>query len=341
MKYLASFIGLILLLVIITPICAFEMRDGDSIVIDTPIQDDLLVSGTSVTINAPVKSVTFAGGTLIVNAPIEENLIAAGGQILVNAPVGFDLIAAGGQIHMTSDVGGKVLAAGGDVTMNGDASNVGISGGSVHLGNSSHITHDALISASSYSTGGEVGRYLITEGYKEGFGPSLDLQKVISLISTIVLVIHILLAIGMLILGIILIRLIPTWFREVADTIRETTLMSLVFGIAGLIIACILILILLITLVGIPIAITLGMMLLLGLMVSTLFTGAALGLLITEKMGKDFSLIVSFAIGFVILEIIFLIPILGFFLKIIAVCTGLGALLMTAGKNIVPQTNNQ
>ncbi|PKL60874.1 MAG: hypothetical protein CVV33_00435 [Methanomicrobiales archaeon HGW-Methanomicrobiales-4] len=337
MKYQLLFTGLILLLLTLTPVYGFEIREGDNIVIDTPIHDDLLASGGSVTINAPVKSLTFAGGTLIVNAPIEENLIAAGGQILVNAPVGVDIIAAGGKIDITSDIGGKVLAAGGHVTMNGEASNVAISGGTVNLGNTSHVTGDALISASGYTTRGLVEGNLTAEGDKGGFGPSFDLHKAISLMSTIVMVMQILFAIGMLILGIILIRMIPTQFREVSNTVRNHTLMSLVSGVAGVIIAFFLIMILLITLIGIPIAVIIGLVFLIGLMTSTIFSGTALGIFITEKMGREFSLIVSFIIGFIILEIIFIIPILGFFIKIIAVFIGLGALIMTTWKMIESQ----
>jgi hypothetical protein len=329
MKCHVLFTGLILFLLALTPVYAFEIKDGENIVIDSPIHDDLLASGGSVTINAPVKSLTFAGGTLIVNAPIEGNLIAVGGQILVNAPVGVDLIAAGGQIDITSDIGGKVLAVGGHVTMNGEASNVAISGGTVNLGNTSHVKGDALISASGYTTRGQVGGKITAKGDKGGFGPSFDLRKVVSFISTIVMVMHIIFAIGMLIFGIILIRLIPTHFRAVTDKVQSRALISLVYGIAGIIIAFILIMILLITLVGIPIAVIIGLMLLIGLMTSTLFTGAALGILITGKMTREFSFFVSFIIGFIILEILFLIPILGFILEIIAILIGLGALLMT------------
>jgi hypothetical protein len=327
----------ILLIVTLTPACAFEIRNGDNIVIDTPIQDDVLASGGSVIINAPVKSLTFAGGTLTVNAPIEENLIAVGGQILVNSPVGVDLVAAGGQIDITSDVGGKILATGGHVTVNGKASNVAVSGGKVNLGSSSHVTKDAIISASDYTSSGKVEGKITADMDKKESGSSFNIQKVVSLISTIVVVMKILFAIGMLILGIILIRLIPTPFREVAGNVQNNALISLVFGIAGIIIAFILILILLVTLVGIPIAIFIGLILLIWLMVSTLFVGAALGSFITEKMGKEYSLMVSFIVGFVILEIIFLIPILGFLLEIIAVLTGLGAIMMTVWKKIESQ----
>ena len=329
MKYQIIIAVLIVLIFCMIPVSAFEVRDGDSLVISTPIPDDLLISGGTVTINAPVKSVTFAGGTLIVNAPIDENLIAAGGEIQVNAPVGADIITAGGKIDLNNEVGGKVLAAGGQVSMNGKTSNVAVSGGKVIMGNSSHITGDALISASGFTPGGQVDGKLEVNSNKQGVSPSLNIEKVGEVISTLILVIHILFAIGMLILGIILIRVIPGPCKAVITTIREKTLISLIFGIVEVIIAAILILILLITLVGIPIALVIGLTTLIGLIIAPLFTGAALGTVIIEKMGKNYSLILSFALGFIILEILFLIPILGFFIEIIAVFIGLGALMMT------------
>jgi len=327
-------IGIILILLIIVPGSAFVVREGENIVIDTPVYDDLLVSGGTVTINAPVQSLTFAGGTLTVNAPVKQNLIAAGGQILVNAPVGTDLIVAGGQVNILGDVGGKVLAAGGQVTVNGNASNVAISGGSVNLGSLSHITGDALVSASDCSTKGIVEGRLDAKEDKRDASSSFNPGTVVSLLFTVMVIIQILFAIGMLILGIILIYLIPSQIKAVVATVREKTLISLIYGVAEIVLAFILGVILLITIIGIPLAVVIGFCTIIGLILSTICTGAALGTVVVDKLKKDYSLIVTFVIGFVILQILFLIPVLGFIIEFFAVFIGLGALILTGWKMI-------
>lgn len=337
MRYQTLMTGLLLFMLIIIPVSAFEIREGDSIVISSPITDDLLVSGGTVIINAPVKSVTFAGGTLIVNAPVKENLIAAGGEIQVNAPVGTDLIAAGGRININNDVGGKVLAAGGQATMDGKTSNLAVTGGKVNLGTASHITGDALISASDFSAVGKVDGELKTDSERGSEKPSVtnSMETTISLIFTIL---SVLFAIGMLILGVILIRIMPGPFTAVTANLGENALISFIFGVAGIIISVILILILIVTIIGIPIALLIGLATLIGVITSTLFTGSALGSWIAGKTGRKLSITWSFVVGFIVLEILFLIPILGFLLYMIAICAGLGALLMTTWKAVETQT---
>lgn len=334
MKYQILLAGLLLLAFFIPHVPAFEVRNGDNVVINSPISDDLMVSGSAVTINAPVKSVTFCGGKLTINAPVEGNLIAAGGQITVNAPVGTDIIAAGGSIEINGDVEGKVLAAGGRVSMNGKASNIAISGGTVDMGEKSHVSGDAMISVAGHTTAGMVAGRSQTKGEKGGFGPSFDLEKAGNLISVILMGLSVLFTAGLLILGIILVHLIPDPFRTVVSCVKRKTLLSFVSGLSGIIITILLILILLITLVGIPIAILIGLSLGIGLLLSTLFSGTVVGYFIAEKTGHEISLARAFVLGFLLLQILFLIPVLGFILKLIAVFIGLGALFMTLWETV-------
>ena len=317
---------LILCLLCIMQASAFEIREGDSITISEPVDDDLLISGGTVTINAPVRSLTFAGGTLVVNAPVKENLIAAGGEIQVNGPVGTDAIAAGGRIDLNGDVGGKILAAGGAVTMNGKTRNFAVSGGKVVMGSSSHVSGDAIIGSSDYTPGGMVEGKITTETHDT---PDTT-EKVGDLLSFLFTVIQILFAIGMLILGIILILLIPGPVTRVTSALSTEPLLSLIIGIASLIIAGILSLILLVTIIGIPLAVMIALVTLIGLMLSSLITGAALGSLIAEKSQRPLSPLISFVIGFIILQILIFIPILGFFVNMAAVFLGLGALVRSA-----------
>ncbi|HWQ66005.1 MAG TPA: hypothetical protein VN372_03940 [Methanospirillum sp.] len=330
MRLIPLIAGCILLVFLMIPVQAFDIREGENLSIDEPVYDDLLVSAGVLTVNAPVKSLTFAGGALTVNAPIEGNLIAAGGQLEINAPIGADIIAAGGDIRITGDVTGKVLAAGGTIAMDGKTSNLVISGGTVDLGENSHVTGDAIVSSSGYTARGDVEGNLIAEGDEGGSGPSFDLSQVGSIIAGILVVVKILCAIGMLIFGVVLTKLIPGPFTSVVNAIEKKPLISLVIGLAGIIIAGIVGAILLVTIIGIPIAVIIALGLLLALITAELYSGAALGSLIAQKTGKTLSLTLSFVIGFILLQILLLIPFgIGSVFGFIAVLLGTGALITT------------
>jgi len=332
MKYHILPAGIVLLMLLLIPVSAFDIREGDTIVINDPVSDDLMVSGGTVTINAPVKSLTFAGGKLEVNAPVDENLIAAGGEISVNAPVGTDLIAAGGRVVIDADVGGKVLAVGGQAVMNGQTSNIAISGGKVLLGKASHITGDALIGSSDYVAEGKIDGEVRTDTDDETIPDQTD-----ALLSGIITILSILFSIGMLIAGIIMIRLIPHSWKTVTSDLQESAVMAVIIGIAGIIATGVLVILLMMTIIGIPIALISGLIFLIGLIISTLVTGAAIGSCIAEKAGRELSPTISFMIGFIILEILCFIPILGILIKMIAICAGFGALLMATRTAVISQ----
>ncbi len=313
---------------VITPVCAFDTRSGDTIVINEPVHDDLIASGGSMIVNAPVKSITWAGGTLIINEPVETNVIAAGGTIQVNAPIGTDLLAAGGNIEINGDIGGKIMAIGGSVTMSGNAENIMASGGTVILSKNTVIRKDALISASGYTTQATILGNLTIEEESHG-DVSGALKHIGELIGAVITIVKIIWFFGLLILGVLFIKICPSFYDALIKTGKEKLLLSGILGIAGLVIGGVFFIILLITIIGIPLAILLLLLVLLGLLLSTILTGGLVGKWLEEFVKKEIRQIWGFLAGFVILNILFLIPFLGFFIWAIAVFVGFGMLVLT------------
>lgn len=318
---------LFLLAGFITPVSAFDTRSGENIVISEPVDDDLVASGGSLIINAPVKSITWAGGTLIINEPVQTNVIVAAGTIQVNAPVGTDLIAVGGNIDVNSNVGGKILAVGGTVTVSGEAENVAATGGTVILGKNAVISKDVIISSSGYTTQATIlGNLTIEEGSSNSH--EFDMSIVQDMIRTMVAIFMIVFTFGFLILGMILIKLCPGLFGKVIRTGTEKTLLSLVAGIAGLVLGFILFVILLITIIGIPLACFIFLLMLLGLMLSIIITGALAGKWIQDLAKKEVGMMWGFIVGFIVINALFFIPFIGFIFWIIAVLLGFGSLVL-------------
>lgn len=317
----------------ISPVSGFDIRDGDTLVISSPVSDDLLITGSSVIINAPVRSVTFAGGELIVNAPIEQNLIAAGGTIQVNAPVGADIIAAGGEIAIHTDVSGKILAVGGVVDINGSASNIAVSAGTVHVPDRTLIQGDALISSSHYQTNSAGDQRELIPEQRSDTAPSFDFRSIETMVQGILFVLWILFNLGLLILGLILIKFLPGPFEIIVQTLREKAIISLVLGVSACIVGIVGGLLLTVSIIGIPIAIFIGLFLFSGWLLSPLVTGAALGQVISGLIQRELKLTWAFILGFVVLAILFLIPVIGLIAKVVTLFIGIGSILVAISDN--------
>jgi cytoskeletal protein CcmA (bactofilin family) len=87
-----------------------------------PVEGDLFAAGCSVNVEHPVKGdAALAGGHISVNSAIGDDLRAAGGQVTVNGKVGGEALLAGGRINVdnNADIQGQLWAAGGNITLAG------------------------------------------------------------------------------------------------------------------------------------------------------------------------------------------------------------------------------
>ncbi len=296
---------------------AFVFVSGDQAVIDTPIDDDVVASGGNVVVNAPVGSLTAAGGSVVVNAPIAGDLIVTGGAINVNA-----------------DVDGKVLAAGGSIGVNGTVENLLATGGTVTLGPSARVLRDAVISAGTVINAGTVVRNLTVSAdtfENPGSAGSIryqEQQPVTDAFSGLG-IISLLIAVGFLFLGIILIQIFPEEFADVVREIVTGPIVKTIVGFFGIIVSAIVVLVIAITVIGLPTAAVLGMFVVVGLLISGLFVAYALGDTVVSRLRWKTGVTVTFIVGFVILQILYLIPVLGVLIQVIAASLGYGALLYT------------
>ncbi len=325
------FILLLAALLIISafPVSAFETRSGEKIIIDEPIDDDLLVSCDSLTINAPIKSLTFAGGRLTVNEPIKGNLIAAGGVLDIKALVDGDAIVAGGTIDLNNEITGKILATGGSITINGSAENLAACGGMVTIGKNAVIRKDAYLSSSGYQSDGVIKGELKLSEEKES--EMSGVSDMINEIEALFQMFHILMLIGLLILGLILMYLLSGPTAKIAATGSEEILLSVIAGIVIFFGSIILAIIFTVTIIGLPIA--LFIMLIFGILflLSSIAAGNAFGKWLFEKIGKaDMNKYAIFICGFIILQILVMIPIVGFIIGFLITLFGMGTIGLTA-----------
>lgn len=311
MKHLAVII--LGLLLIPSGAQALTFLGGDQPVISSPIPDDVIASGGTVTVGAPVDSLTVAGGVVTVNAPIRGDVIAAGGTLIING-----------------DVGGKVLAAGGEIEVNGNATNALITGSTVRIGKDAVIKRDAVIAAGDVTNEGSVLHNLTVSGgtfnntgtagnvtFEQEQEPAFPLPGLFSVLA----------AVGFLILGLLLVRAFPAPFMTVVRQVEGSPVVLTVVGFFAIIVSAIILLILGLTIIGFPLALVGGLLFIVALMLSSLFVAYALGDVILSRTRWKPGPMGVFVVGFVILQLLIFIPLLGALVQVVAVSLGYGGLL--------------
>jgi hypothetical protein len=302
---------------------ALRTFSGDIVSIDTPIDDDVFAAGSMVNINAPVDSATAIGGTVNVNAPVKG-----------------DLLAGGGQVHINSDVGGKVMAAGGSIDQSGNiGTNLVAMGGQVSILSQSNISKDALIIGENVVNAGRVNGTLTvsaSEFENTGSAGKVDFQKRVhteedkseglrgfGLFGLAWII-------GYLILGLILLRIFPKLFAAIGEEITRSPAVVTAVGFVSIIAAFIALVLIAVTIIGLPIAIVGFMLTVIALMLTGTFVSFTLGKWIGSRFSLKYGDMALFLIGFVILNVLFLIPFLGGLVYLISASMGFGAIVYSA-----------
>ena len=132
---------------------------------------------------------------------------------------------------------------------------------------------------------------------------------------------------GSLILGLILVRFFPRPLNAVASEIERSPVILTVAGFIAIIVSVIVLLIAGITIVGLPLAFVGGLLFIVALIRSSLFVAYSLGDVIASRAGWKPGSMGIFLLGFVILQVLVFIPLLGTLVQVVAISLGYGGLL--------------
>ncbi|KPK68228.1 hypothetical protein AMJ87_12200, partial [candidate division WOR_3 bacterium SM23_60] len=284
--------------VIRVPSQRFNMRGMEFIPIGMTFSGDYHVLETD-TID---EDVTVSGGNARIDGVIDGDLAVMGGMVDVNGEVTGDIAVFGGNLDLMGNILGDAAVFGGNVTNKGKIKgDLAVIGGTVLLDSGSVIAGDILM------VGGTVDR----DDYAEVMGniESIEieaLEQVLPRISKLFRFPHRLpgyrlfprLAfLGMLIVlyvfNLLIIAIFPYAIDKVSDKIKLNVWAALGLGLAIQILFAPILILLLVSIVGIPLAILLPMAVLIG----TLFGFSALSLVIGERISKGFGWNVTNSIG--------------------------------------------
>jgi hypothetical protein len=320
MRCIKAVLALIVLILLSSGGQALRTFSGDTVSIDTPVADDVFAAGNMVSINAPVDSAVVAAGTVNINAPVKGDVIAAGGQVHVNSDVGGKVVAAGGTVDLGGNIGTNLVAAGGQVnvlpgkTVERDAL---IGGGRVI--NGGKVNGTLTVSADQFNNSGSAGKVIFykQERHEEKKQETMGGFGIFSLLSIL----------GYFILGLILVKYMPGVFAAVDREVKSSTLLKTLLGFVVIIASFIAVLLAALTVVGLPIALLSTLLILAGMMLSGTFISYSLGKWIGELARLKVGNLVYFVIGFIILNVLFLIPFVGGLVSLVCMSLGFAAIL--------------
>jgi hypothetical protein len=331
---------------------------GAEVRIDAPVPGDLVAAAGRISVDKPVAGdAVLAAGALEVNSPIGDDLRAAGGIVtLANAVYGEALITAGkisvgpeawihGRTWLAGNdlvIGGRLLgglkAYGRNLLLLGEIRGpVDVSGEQIEILSSARIYGDVTYSshreiriAPGARITGTVTRASDTFSFPR---PKLRIPGLPALKP--------LLLFGLLAAGTLLLAVFPRFTSSSVHTLNATPLKSLGLGTAIFFSLPPVMLLLVITIIGIPVALLLAAVyavaLLIGYLITAFFIGDRLARLTRRAEPACWWRVVFLGVALVLLWLLNNIPYAGGLAVLIALWLGIGAMVLQAFSNYARQ----
>ena len=313
--------------------------------INGTIEGDVICAAQTININGPINgNVRAAGNTVNINSTVARNVMAVGASIIVgnNAVIGWGMLTAGATAEIRGKIGRNLHGAlasavitgeiGGDVKLQiddhakkdkKDASNLKISDSAIIGGGVFYTAANEAKIASGASIIGDLTHNLPKiKTSKNNLKALWGMLKIYSLFSSLVL-------------GLVIIYLWRDETKKIVDSMLKKTDVSIGWGAVVMFLTPIIATLLLITLIGIPLAGILILVWIIALCVSKIFVGILVGRVILEKIWtkqKD-SMMWAMTIGIAATQILFSVPIIGWLLALVAAWWGLGGLFLYTKKS--------
>lgn len=324
-----------------------------STMIEGSVRGDLLVAGGQVSIDGTVsEDAIVAGGSVFLGGTVQDDMRVVAGRIEIEGTVGDDLTVAGGRVHVLSEgsvngnvsvAGGKVIidgnvrgdlkVAGGEVTINGHVrGKVEIAANKVIIGRTAML--DKGLSYRSHQEATiEAGAQIIgsidfkdtsekMEAYqKELTGSFFALMAILKLLKLAMFIV--------LILAVVLLfRTIPT---TIVEKMKNRFWKKAGIGFVVMVMVPVTVLLLMISVLGIPLAILLGLVYGVFIMLAYALGAIFLGSLIHSLIMRPAAPAVNWKtamVGAIAWFILGNIPVVGWIAQCLLMLAGLGGLTM-------------
>ncbi|HXD07057.1 MAG TPA: hypothetical protein VN680_13465 [Burkholderiaceae bacterium] len=314
-----------------------------------PVEGDLFAAGSSVDVLAEVGGdALLAGGTVHVEAPVKRSVYAAGGRVSVDAPVQHNLRIAGGSLEIgpQARIGGSVSVGGGEVRILGPVTGyVSVGAGRVFInapiGGDAHIRAGhielgpkaAIAGKLQYSSRSEIVRDPAAQiaGAVERVEP---VQAVSGAVRPRSRAGYWIWTAGLMALAAVLAAWLPRRCAQVRELLGRRPGASALAGFVALVCIPVAAVLLLITIIGAPLALLVVLiypaLLLLGYVASGITAGTmALARWKGDVMDRRGWLALAAALGVLAISLLARVPGLGAAVSLAALLLGMGGLLMS------------
>ncbi len=325
---------------------------GQDVSIDGTVNGDAYMAGGNVTLNGTVNGDLLAvGGNITLNGEVTGNVRIAGGNITVNGKIGRNVTAAGGSIIIASGVqiAGSVTSAGGNLNLLGDiGKNANLAGGQVNIADSVNGDVNAAVGQLTFSPQAKVnGNVIYWSEKKATLSPQSSVSGIIkqnippkrlrpkaysvgkTVASGIITAVKVMSFLTALIIGLLLLKLFPTATKQISQTAKNNMLLSLGAGFLALAVTPFAVIMLLITFVGIPLAILWIIFVVFDLWLAKIFIALALGMAIAGYFKQKWGAYLALLLGLIVYYIIGIIPVIGWLFTFFAGIIGFGAIILT------------
>ncbi len=334
---------------------------GNTLTVNGTVNGDVFLAGQNIIVNGKVTGDVFAAGeNITVNNEVGGSVRAAGANITINKNVGHGVQAFGSTVTLSPDaaVGGDFLFAGavgniqGKISgdLHGGGATVIISGEvdkdvklrldervgeevrgwgqKMEASQPLVITDTAKVGGNVYYTagakgeiasgaviGGEVGYSQTSKETKSRSAWSWGWHWIYSIFASLVI-------------GLVLISLWRVPVVKLTDTMLNRTSASFGWGIVMMFVTPFIILLLLLTIIGIPLAVILAFIWLAAMYIARTIVGILIGRAILSRLGKDRneSIIWAMISGVVIIQMVSFLPFIGWLFSLAAIWWALGGI---------------
>lgn len=304
---------------------------GGTVLMNGTVNGDVLAAGGQVTINGTAHNIRIAGGQVIINGTVNGNVTVAGGNVTftTGSHIAGSVVGAGGQMLMSSPITKTVNVAGGQITIaNTVAGDVSVAAGQFIL------TPDAKLARTLWyqsqqpaqiengaAVAGKI-THTIPPQPERPAAPFAFFVGINLFASFAMFVIE-------LVIGLLLISLLPNYTKRVVTFMRQKVWWALGMGILAWIITPFALLLLAVTLIGIPLAVVLLFFVFIASYVGRILAAVFFGnWLVRLTNRKQVNMFVALLVGLIAVEIISWIPILGGLFAFVLTAIGFGAVLI-------------
>ena len=270
-------------------------------------------------------SLRAVGGDIQVTAAVDRNATITGGKIVLDstAAIGQNAYFFGGDVQIKGAVREGVLASGGSVTLDGVVGrDVEISGGELHVGPNARIAGNL--------------RYRVAPK-KVHIDPAARITGTISAlpVSSGFGRWEVFWMLGFLLVGAVVVTLLPRFLAGAAEIIPQRPIRAAIVGLCFAILVPLAIILLAITRIGIPLAVLATAAYVVVAFLWSVPFSVWLGRRILGARGPTGSqrLLVAFLVGGVILQLVGIIPIIGFVVMMITGIIGFGTIVLQAWRS--------